>query len=501
VTGEGGSAEPSAPAGNAPGRGAASPLPAGAALDRFLSEADPARAMVRWLEVRGGARRPRTLRQLRDSVQREIAAIDAAVAGMLDGILHHPAFQRLEASWRGLDRLVDQVAGLGEAEARRIRIRVLNASWREIVRDSQKAIEFDQSMLFRKVYGEEFGTAGGEPYGVVLADFEVSHAVPDDVDCLRALAGVAAAAFCPFVFGGSPALLDVDSFRDLQLQLDLRQTFSQPSHAKWKTLRESDDARFVGITLPRVLARLPWTGAGGFVYREDCTAPGGRGYLWGTAVYAFGEVLVRAFANCGWLADIRGVQEGVLGGGVVTNLPIHSFATDRPGLASRGSTEVALTDAQERELGELGFIPLCRCKGTEFSVFYGNQSLHAPHEREGPAADNARLSAMLQYMFCASRFAHYVMVMGRDRLGSYATPSECQEQLQRWLLDYCTSIEGASLETKARYPLKSAQVQVREVPGRAGCYASTIQLQPHFQLDQVDASVRLVTMLTQARAS
>lgn len=513
-TGEGPGGDPGAPippvappvAGGG-GRGA----PAGEALLRaFLAESDPGRLLDLWFRIEPPRRAPRSADELRRLLQRNIAAIDERIAAQVDAVLHHPSFQRLEAAWRGLEFLVDRVAELGEGEARSVKIRVFPASWKELVKDLERAIEFDQSALYKKVYGEEFGTAGGEPFGVLLCDYEVRHRPApdhptDDMAALRSVSEVAAAAFCPAIFGVHPGLLGLDSFRELQIPMDIGRTFRQAEYVKWNALRDAEDSRFLGMTLPRTLMRRPWSDDGseghGFRYREDVTAPGGRGYLWGTAVWAFGAVLIRAFAFCGWLADIRGIQEGVLGGGVVTSLPVDFHPTDRAGIAAKCSTDVILTDQQERMLGELGFISLCRCKATSLSVFYGNPSLHRPPAYDKPSAtENARLSATLQYMFCAARFAHYLKVMGREKVGSFATPEDCEEQLQRWLHDYCTSNESASLEQKARYPLREARVQVKEVPGKPGNFYSTIHLRPHFQLDQVDASVRLVTVLAAIQA-
>ncbi len=475
--------------------------PAGGALDRFLAATDPAEVVERWISMAAPTRRPASFAEFRLLAQRSIALLDERISTQVDAIIHHPRFQRLEASWRGLWYLVSQAGNYSDAETRQLRIRVLGTSWKEVVRDLEKAIEFDQSALFKKVYSEEYGAAGGEPYAVLLADYEVSHRLPADVEAVRILSGIGASAFCPVVLGAAPALLGLDSFRDLQVPMDLAGTFRQREYAKWQGLRESEDSRFLAFTMPRVLARLPYEdgpgSAQGFRYREDVSAPAARGYLWGTAVYALGAVLVRAFAFCGWLADIRGVQEGVLGGGVVPDLCAHSYPTDRPGVATKAATDVIITDNLERTLAELGFIALCRCKATPYHAFYSNPSHHKPRTYDRQAAtDNARISAMLQYVFCAARFAHYLKVMGRDKVGAMTTPEECENEFQRWLMNYCTSNEGASMEQKARYPLREAKVQVREIPGRPGQFTSTIHLQPHFQLDQVDAQVKLVTNFT-----
>jgi type VI secretion system ImpC/EvpB family protein len=489
----------------APPAGGPSPgatLPAPDSLSRFLAEPDPARAIASWLLLRAGRRIPADPESVRHFLQASVQAIDEVLEVQLDAVLHAPAFRRLEASWRGLRFLVDQTVDLGEAEAKRIKIRILSVSRRDLAKDLERAIEFDQSALFRKVYGEEFGTAGGEPFCVLLGDYELT-AHPEDVSFLTRISGVAAAAFSPYIGAAAPGMFGVEHFRDLQAAADLHRIFSGEAYAKWKAFRQTEDARFVGLLVPRVLARPPWGGPegippAGIHYREDVTAPDGAGYLWGTAVYCFGAILMRSFTSSGWLGDIRGIQEGVLGGGIVEGLPVVSFCTDGPGIAVRGPTDVALTDQQEREFGDEGFIALCRCKGTELAAFFGNPSVHSPPVlQDADATENAKLSATLQYIFCASRFAHYLKVLARDWVGSFSNPEDCQHELQTWLTKYCSAGDSTSLDIKARFPLREARVQVREVPGKQGVFYSVVHLRPHFQLDQVDATVKLVTVLSQ----
>jgi type VI secretion system ImpC/EvpB family protein len=429
---------------------------------------------------------------------RDLATIDELLNDQINAILHHPVFQRLEAAWRGLQYLVNQTPP-GE----NIKVRVLNVSWKELARDLERALEFDQSQLFRKVYSDEFGTPGGEPFGVLLADFEISHRpgpdVPvDGVTMLAKIASVAAAAFCTFIAAAHPSLLDLESFAELQLPLDLARTFAQPGYLKWRALRDAEDSRFVSLTLPRVLMRLPYAEdnhrVDGFRFQEETGAPGGGELLWGNAAFAFGAVLVREFAACGWLAGIRGYRRGFEGGGLVTGLPVPSFPTDRLGVAPSFSTDVLVTDAQDKELGELGFIPLCHRPGTEVAAFHGNQSVQKPGPYDDePATVNARLSSMLQYILCVSRFAHYVKVQVRDRLGSFAGPAECANHLTRWLQNYVSGNDDAGSEMKAKYPLREARVEVRPRPDNPGVYTCVIHLRPHFQLDQIVTAVKLVT--------
>ncbi len=436
-------------------------------------------------------------------LSRDVARLDAAITGQLNAILHHPAFQKLEASWRGLRYLAEQAA-----EVENVKIRVLGVSWKELARDIASAIEFDQSQLFRKVYEDEFGSPGGEPFGVLLGDYEV-HPRPsaehpiDDVATLTGISHVAAAAFAPFIGGVHPAMFGLDDFVSLEQPLNLPRTFQQLDYLKWKAFRDTEDSRFVGLTLPRVLLRLPYEDDGsrvdGFGFSEAVAGPDQRGYLWGNAAYAFVAVLVRAFGESGWPSSIRGVQRDVVGGGVVTGLPVHSFSTDRRGVAQKCSTDVAIADVREQELGELGFIPLCHCKDTELSVFYTNQSTQAPKRYDELAATmNARFSAMLQYMLCVARFAHYLKILARDKIGTFVEADECERYLQRWLAKYVSADTEASARVKAEYPLRQASVRVRPHPDKPGSYLCVAHLWPHSEFDELSLAIRVATELAPA---
>jgi type VI secretion system ImpC/EvpB family protein len=469
-------------------------------LEQFLREPDPWQALALWLDRMAVHSGPLTRQQVVALLCRDIARIDALLSRQVNAILHHPSFQKLEASWRGLRYLVEQTP-----EGENIKVRVLSVSWKELTRDLERALEFDQSQLFRKVYGEEFGTPGGEPFSILLGDYEIHHRPSpdhpfDDLTALLALSSVAAAAFAPFLAGVHPSLLDLESFTDLEKPLNLSRTFEPMEYLKWRTFRNTEDARFVGLVLPRVLMRLPHgdhsARVDGFRFREEVEGLGGARYLWGNAVYAFGGVVVRAFSQCGWLADIRGVPRAALDGGLVSGLPVQSFRTDRLGVAPKCSTDVQITDAQEKELGELGLIPLCHCPDTDVAAFYGNQSTQRPKKYdEAVGTANARLSAMLQYILCVARFAHYLKVLARDKIGSFREPADCEEYLSRWLGNYVTANDEVDLETKAKYPLREARVQIREHPGKPGSYLCVAHLRPHFQLDEVTTAVRLVTEL------
>lgn len=428
----------------------------------------------------------------RATIDRLIAAIDRLLSAQVDAIIHDPRFQRLEASWRGVAWLISLAEG-----TREIKVFVLTISWSAIVRDFERAIEFDQSSLFDKIYTQCFDMPGGEPFGLIVADFEPSHH-PRDVATLRQLAVVAAAAFSPIVLGCPPRLFELERFSRLGPHMDFTFTFNKTEYRGWQSMRKIEDSRFLGMVLPPVLMRLPYacdgTRADGFVYRESVEAPDGADYLWGSGAFAFAGVTIRSFATYGWLADLRGVHGDGTGGGLVDRLPAPFYATDRPGIALRSPLEVAIAEQHERELAELGFIPIVPARLTPFLVFHSNQSLHQPPRYDRAVARaNAKLSAMLQQVLCASRFAHYLKVMMRNKIGSFATAAECETTLQRWITQYCMANDDASEESKAAYPLREALIEVREIPGKPGSYAGTFHLLPQFQLDEMTGSIKLTT--------
>lgn len=473
-------------------------------LDRFLAERSLSRALKLWLSVSPPVRDPD---QLVASLNRDVATIDRLINQQVNAILHHPAFQRLESSWRGLDFLVRQAAEYGDPS---IKIKVLNASWTDLERDFDRAIEFDQSQLFRKVYENEFGSPGGEPIGVLIGDYEIRHRPGggyrhDDLRVLESIAGVAAAAFCPFIANASPAFFGLDDFEGLQQTLDHARTMEQMDYLKWRAFRDSEDARFVGLALPRILMRLPWqpdnNRIDGFNFTEDVSGPGHSGYLWGGAAFAMGSVIMRAFADAAWPADVRGVRRGVDSGGLVTGLLAHEFGTDSRGVSHKSTTDVVITDRLEKQLSDVGFIPLCHCYDTSSAAFYSVPSVQKPkvYDRKAPT-NNARISSTIQYMLCVSRFAHYIKAMGRDRIGSFTQSDQFERFLQDWLTQYVVLDDHASTETKARYPLREARVQVRAKPGSSGAYQCVIHLVPHYELDDVTASVRLTTEIAPPRS-
>lgn len=472
-------------------------------LEAFLDEASPVRAIKVWL----GSSSVKTREQLAQSLNRDVAIIDRIINEQVNAILHHPRFQKLEASWRGLDFLTRRAEEDGDPA---VKIKVLNVSWGELERDFDRAIEFDQSQLFRKVYETEFGTPGGEPFGVLIGDYEIHPRLGkghrnDDLNILESISGVAAAAFCPFIANVNPSMFGLDEFAGLQHTLDHAKTMSQLDYLKWRSLRESEDARFVGLALPRILMRLPYgrdsSRVDGFSFHEDTRGPDNNKYLWGGAAFAMGSVILRAFADAGWPADIRGVQRGIESGGLVTGLLVHEHGTDSAGVAFKCTTDVVVTDQLEKQLSELGFCPLCHCVDTENAAFYSVPSIQKSkvHDRAAPTA-NAKISSMIQYMLCVSRFAHYIKAIGRDRVGGFKRSEDFENFLQEWLTQYVVLDDDASPETKARYPLREAKVQVRPKPGSSGAYNCIIHLVPHYELDGLTASVRLTTEIVPPRA-
>jgi type VI secretion system protein ImpD len=470
--------------------------------DAWLALDDPARSLRAWF----GDRVVADSEWLLLALERDIADIDALLSAQVNAILHAPPLQKLEARWRGLELLIE-AAELSPLA----KLRVLPISWGEVARDLDRAGDFDRSNLFQKIYTEEIGTLGGEPFGLLIGDYEIQHRPTpdhpsDDIAAIKALAMLASAAFAPLVMGVAPSLLQLESFAALGRPSDVRGVFRQVEYQRWHSLREAEETRFVGLVMPRVLMRLPYSTDcsrhDGFRFVETVERADSQDYCWGNGALAFGAVALRAFANFGWFADIRGTARDELRGGLVVNLPVASFATDAAGIAIKPSIEALLSDIQEKDLADLGFIALRKVPFSEYSAFYSNQSLHAPPRYDRPTASaNARLSAMLQYMLCVSRFAHYIKLLGRQFVGTMRTADEVQAALAKWLFDYVTSSDDASEDSKARYPLRDAKVDVTEVPGRSGVYSCVLLLRPHFQLDDVATGFRLVTQLAPAAAA
>jgi type VI secretion system protein ImpC len=449
-------------------------------------------------------------------INKRIEELDAKIAEILDGILHDFEFQKLEATWRGLHMLVSNTE-----TSERLKLRVLNVSKSDLQKDLEKAIDFDQSALFKKVYEEEYGTFGGHPFSVLVGDYAFSRS-KDDIALLTRLSNVAAAAHAPFIGAADSKLFDLASFTDLGKPRDLSKSFDGNDAIKWRSFRESDDARYVALTLPRILMRLPYGQQGdpveGVHYEEnvfsakraDMTVTDKDGklvpssvlygkvdtgrYLWGNPAFALALRLTNAFAMYGWTAAIRGVE----GGGAVKGLPVFNFPTDQSGNLTilQCPTEIAITDRREKELSDLGFIALCHKKNEDMAVFFGGQTAAKPRKYNKDLANaNARISALLPYVLSASRFAHYVKVMMRDKVGSFMTRENVERYLNNWIADYVLVNDNAPQELKAQYPLREARVDVSSVPGKVGVYRATIYLKPHFQLEELTTSIRLVAEL------
>ncbi len=423
-------------------------------------------------------------------INARIAQIDHLVSLQLNEVLHHKDFQKLEGSWRGLKYMLDQ-----SETSDKLKIKVMNATKKELLRDLQRAPEFDQSALFKKVYEEEFGVFGGAPFGALVGDYEFSKG-PEDVELLEKIAQVASAAHAPFLSAASPEMFNQDSFTNIDAARDMAKIFDSSEYAKWKSFRASEDSRYVGLVLPHVLMRLPYGKNGvsveGFNYEEGVDGSDHSKYLWGNAAYALGARLTQAFANYGWCAAIRGVE----GGGLVEGLPTHTFTTDSGDVALKCPTEAPITDRREKELADLGFVPLVHCKGTDYAAYFSVQSCQKPKMYDKEAANaNARLSAQLPYILAMSRFAHYLKAMMRDKIGSFMSRKECQDFLNTWILQYVVGNDDVSAETKARRPLREAKVEVVEIPGKPGAYRAVAFLKPHFQLDELSVSLRLVADL------
>lgn len=434
-------------------------------------------------------------KSLTNSVELAIKKIDEQISKQLAEVMHAPEFQQLEGSWRGLSYL------LGNTEtSTRLKLKVLNVAKSEIAKDLGSAVEFDQSALFKKVYEDEFGSPGGEPYGVMIADYSFSSH-PDDINFLQEISGVASSAFCPFIAAADSSMVGLDDWTDLSKPRDLAKIFDSVEYAQWKSFRDSEDSRFVVLTLPRTLARLPYGSTTKqieeFDYEEFELAESGkftkpvdhRSYTWMNTSFVLGTKLTDAFAKHSWCTAVRGAENG----GKVEGLPAHIFVTDDGDLDMKCPTEVGITDRREAELSNLGFYPLSHYKNTDYSVFFGAQTTQEPKTYDTPEATaNAAISARLPYILATSRFAHYLKVIARDKIGSFMERGDCEIFLNRWISQYVASDANPPALVKSKYPLAAAKIQVDEVPGRPGAYHAIAWLRPWLQLEELTSSLRLV---------
>ncbi|MBI2379786.1 MAG: type VI secretion system contractile sheath large subunit [Gammaproteobacteria bacterium] len=433
-----------------------------------------------------------------NSIEAIIAAIDAKLTEQINLIMHHQDFQQLESAWRGLNYLVNNT----ETDEQ-LKIRVLNISKTDLHKTLKKfkGTAWDQSPIFKKMYEEEYGQFGGEPYGCLVGDYYFDHS-PVDVELLGEMAKVAAAIHAPFLAASSPTVMGMGSWQELSNPRDLTKIFTTPEYAAWRSLRDSDDSRYIGLTMPRFLARLPYgaktSPVEAFAFEEDTTGADSNKYAWANSAYAMAVNINRSFKLYGWCSRIRGVESG----GVVENLPAHTFPTDDGGVDMKCPTEIAISDRREAELAKNGFMPLLHKKNTDFAAFIGAQSLQKPAEYDDPdATANANLAARLPYLFSTCRFAHYLKCIVRDKIGSFKEREDMQRWLQDWILNYVDGDPAHSSETtKAQHPLAAAEVVVEEVEGNPGYYSSKFFLRPHYQLEGLTVSLRLVSKLPSAKA-
>ncbi|CQD41612.1 type VI secretion system contractile sheath large subunit [Yersinia mollaretii] len=424
------------------------------------------------------------------SIEKRIAAIDTILSAQISKILQDPVFQRMEASWNGLHKLVQS------SVTENTKIRVFNCTKRDLIKDFKAASDFDQSILFKSIYESEYGTFGGEPYSAFVGDFEFD-ALPEDVQLLEQISHVAAAAHAPFLSAANAGMFALGRFSELHRPRDLAKLFDTSDYARWKSFRLTEDARYVGLTLPRVIGRLPYgaktTPVERFNFEELIDENNGEAsYLWVNAAYELAGRLIEAFEEYGWCAAIRGVE----GGGLVKSLPTYNYVSQTGEKVMQCPTEIAISDRREKELAELGFIPLVHCKGTDYAAFFAVQSLSKARKYDSELANaNARLSGQLQYIITTSRFAHYLKVIVRDKVGSFMSRTDCQNFLQNWINQYVVGSDNVGQQIKASHPLREARIEVIDIPGHPGHYRAIAYLKPHFQLEGLSMSLRLVAEL------
>jgi type VI secretion system protein ImpC len=471
-------------------------------LDQVVSatkqtEPDRAQDLVRTLVEQALGGTVTFDKNLTRTFDRAIAAIDRKLSTQLNQIIHDEKFLKLEGSWRGLNHLV-----MNSETGTALKIRVLNVTKRELNRDLTKAVEFDQSQLFKKIYENEFGTPGGEPYGALIGDYEWT-AHPDDIETLRLISNVAAGAFAPFISAAGARMFGMADWTELSKPRDLAKIFETQEYAKWRSFRDSEDSRFVSLVLPRVIGRLPYGAAtkpiDEFAYEEApfdetgaAKAMDHKDYCWMNAAYTMGVRMTDAFSKYGFCVAIRGAE----GGGKVEGLPNHVFTSDDGDMDAKCPTEIGITDRREFELSNQGFLPLCHYKNTDYAVFFGAQTCQKPKKYDRPEATaNAAISARLPYMMATSRFAHYLKVMARDKIGSFMEATDVERWLNRWIVNYVNANENAGQEMKARFPLREARVEVKEIPGKPGSYNAVAYMRPWLQMEELTTSMRMVARI------
>ena len=426
------------------------------------------------------------------AVAERIAAIDRIISAQVNEVLHHPKFQQLEASWRSLERLMTE-----NEVSTSLKVRVFNVRRRELERDFARAPDFDQSHFFKSVYEDEYGTLGGSPYSYLIGDMEFGRS-PPDIQLLRNIGAVASMAHAPFLAGADPGLLDIDSFTELDRPIDVARIFESSEMGAWNSLRDSADSRYLVLTAPRVLVRQPWGPDSAPVdemdFDEEVSGNDHSKYLWTPSSWALGSLIMTSFAEYGWPSAIRGTETG----GKVSNLPLHSFPSLSGSKITKCPTETTITDRREKELSDQGLIGMCHARNTDFAVVFSGATLNRPRKyMEEEATANAKLSASLPYVLACSRFAHYLKAMMRDKVGGFTSREDIERYMNDWIMQYVTSDDQASHAAKARFPLREARVEVKDVPGKPGSYTAVAHLRPHFQLEELTASLRLVADLPQ----
>jgi len=428
-------------------------------------------------------------------INERIAEIDQILTDQLNAIMHHPEFQALESSWIGLRDMV-----FGTETSTTLKLRLMNVTKKELLKDLETAVDHDMSVLFKKVYEEEYGTFGGNPYSLLIGDYYFGRH-PQDMALLQRISKVAAAAHTPFITAVAPTMFDMTSFTDLGVPRDLSKIFESAELTTWRSFRDSEDSRYVSMVLPRYAARLPYGAktkpVDSFNFEEDVDGRDHSKYLWGNSCYQLGLRITDAFAKYNWTTAIRGVE----GGGKVSGLTAHTFKTDDGDVVLKCPTEVTITDRREKELNDLGFISIINSKGSDFAAFFGGQTTNKPRVYNLDTANaNAALSSRLPYVLAASRFAHYLKVIMRDKIGSFQTKDSVESYLNTWLSQYVLLDANATQGEKARFPLAEGRVDVVEVPGRPGAYQATVFLRPHFQMEELTTSIRLVAELPASAA-
>ena len=428
-------------------------------------------------------------------INERIAEIDQILTDQLNAIMHHPEFQALESSWIGLRDMV-----FGTETSTTLKLRLMNVTKKELLKDLETAVDHDMSVLFKKVYEEEYGTFGGNPYSLLIGDYYFGRH-PQDMALLQRISKVAAAAHTPFITAVAPTMFDMTSFTDLGVPRDLSKIFESAELTTWRSFRDSEDSRYVSMVLPRYAARLPYGAktkpVDSFNFEEDVDGRDHSKYLWGNSCYQLGLRITDAFAKYNWTTAIRGVE----GGGKVSGLTAHTFKTDDGDVVLKCPTEVTITDRREKELNDLGFISIVNSKGSDFAAFFGGQTTNKPRVYNLDTANaNAALSSRLPYVLAASRFAHYLKVIMRDKIGSFQTKDSVESYLNTWLSQYVLLDANATQGEKARFPLAEGRVDVVEVPGRPGAYRATVFLRPHFQMEELTTSIRLVAELPASAA-